>query len=753
MGTLSHSITKWADVAIVMIGLLLVFILDLLTPLGVAAWVLYIPLLWYAAQSNYFPNWSIPIVAGAMTFFTVIDLFFSPEGGLSLRMALFSRALGMGTLLAMTWRLLALRRKEALVEEETLKVKALALLPAQNPSPVLRISAQGILLYMNPAATERLSDLQLRLNHPAPIELQELVHNSLKANKPQQAEYALGFAHYLITISPVTQDDYANLYWMEITERKRGEEALRESEERLRLFIEHAPAAIAMFDRDMRYLAVSHRFRDDYHIAENPVGRSHYQIFPALPDRWKDVHKRALAGEVLHAEAERFMGLSGTPQYVKWEVRPWYRAGREIGGILIAAEEVTAKVTATEVLKASEEKLRVLAGQLEQRVQERTTELVQSQDRLRILATELNLAEQRERQRLAIELHDHLQQTLVLGKLKLGQVKRLGQTHAVSTEVIHQVDDLLSEALQYTKSLVADLSPPVLRDHGLLAGLKWLRDYMKKHNLTVTVNVRDEAELKLPHNQTVLLFQCVRELLINAGKHAGTGQATLTIDEHRNRLEIVVQDEGVGFDVDAVTTAAETAGEILSSKFGLLSIRERMRSLGGWLNIESTLGQGTTATIALPLTTEMEEAQGSSPTQLRESARQTHSDVASTKIRTLLVDDHAMVRQGLRTLLEGYAGIEVIGEAVDGEEAVVSVERLQPSVVVMDINMPKMNGIEATRQIKQRYPEITVIGLSVQASAENHAAMTKAGAAMLLTKEAAVEQLYQAIQNVHIKKP
>jgi DNA-binding NarL/FixJ family response regulator len=116
------------------------------------------------------------------------------------------------------------------------------------------------------------------------------------------------------------------------------------------------------------------------------------------------------------------------------------------------------------------------------------------------------------------------------------------------------------------------------------------------------------------------------------------------------------------------------------------------------------------------------------------------------KIRVLLVDDHAMVRQGLKTVLDSYADIEVVGEAWDGEEAVKAVERLHPAVVLMDINMPKMNGIEATAHIKARHPEIIVIGLSVQAGGANEEAMKKAGAAMLLTKEAAVDELYQAIR-------
>ncbi|MEP6891540.1 MAG: response regulator transcription factor, partial [Nitrospirota bacterium] len=112
----------------------------------------------------------------------------------------------------------------------------------------------------------------------------------------------------------------------------------------------------------------------------------------------------------------------------------------------------------------------------------------------------------------------------------------------------------------------------------------------------------------------------------------------------------------------------------------------------------------------------------------------------------LLVDDHAMVRQGLRAVLDSYPDVDVVGEARNGEEAVELVERLQPTIVLMDINMPKMNGIKATAQITSRFPGIIVVGLSVQAGGENEEAMRKAGASMLLTKEAAVEELYRAIR-------
>jgi len=115
-------------------------------------------------------------------------------------------------------------------------------------------------------------------------------------------------------------------------------------------------------------------------------------------------------------------------------------------------------------------------------------------------------------------------------------------------------------------------------------------------------------------------------------------------------------------------------------------------------------------------------------------------------IRVLLVDDHAMVRQGLRSLLEAYEDVDIVGEASDGEEALSTIEEMRPRVVVMDINMPKKNGIEATTEIKARWPETVVIGLSVNPGGANSRAMQKAGATLLLTKEAAVVELYHVIR-------
>lgn len=404
-----------------------------------------------------------------------------------------------------------------------------------------------------------------------------------------------------------------------------------------------------------------------------------------------------------------------------------------------------------EALRLSEERLRKLAERLELLVAERTDALTQSQQRLRSLACELNLAEQRERKRIATELHDHLQQTLVLGKLKLGGGKRFAAGLPVVEKIMKETDDVFSEALAYTRTLVAELSPPVLRDHGLAAGLKWLAEYMKKHEQTVTVTVPDGKRPELPDDQVALLFQSVRELLINSSKHAETGEAAIIMEQRDGTLSITVRDHGKGFDPGGVTPSGE-----LSSKFGLFSIHERMRAMGGVFEIQSMPGQGTTATLRLPLVKSEQWARGNGENAIRVSLPSSGfspptphypftTDQNNKHVRVLLVDDHAMVRQGLHSVLDAYEDVQVVGEAEDGATAVKLVEKLGPHVVVMDINMPKMNGIEATARIKTCWPETIVIGISVNTGDENCQSMTQAGAVTVLPKEAAVEQLHETI--------
>jgi PAS domain S-box-containing protein len=167
-----------------------------------------------------------------------------------------------------------------------------------------------------------------------------------------------------VTISPI-QDAEGRVIGVskivrDITERKRTEARLAEREAQLSLFVEHAPAAIAMFDDKMRYLAVSRRFLSDYELG-NPaevIGRSQYEIFPDLPRRWRDIHVRVLAGEELSQDEDFFPRQDGRVHWVRWSMKPWRTADGRIGGALLFAEVITEQVEARRALADSEARFR-----------------------------------------------------------------------------------------------------------------------------------------------------------------------------------------------------------------------------------------------------------------------------------------------------------------------------------------------------------------------------------------------------------
>lgn len=543
----------------------------------------------------------------------------------------------------------------------------------------------------------------------------------------------------------------------DITERTQAEADLRENEERLRLALE--AGRMGAWDVDLSTSATSWDEKEfallglDIGSLEPSSEQFYRHVHPDDREEVKRVVHLALNTgrlehefRIVHPDGQvRWLAAKG--QIIKGE------RGRPVRMVGVNYDVTDRRQT--------EAQLRSFAGQLEQLVEERTQELVQSQERLRALATELNLTEQRERKRLATELHDHLAQMLVLGRLKLSQAKHVPGLVPACADLIAQTEGVLDDSLKYTRTLVADLSPPVLHDFGLSAALKWLSEQMKRHDLTVTVivNLTDE-QTRLPEDRAMLLFQSVRELLMNTAKHAQSGEAWVSLEQRNGELHIQVRDEGKGFDRTGAAASLDRA-TALSSKFGLFSIRERMLALGGRFDLVSSPGRGTTATLTLPL---CGEAAGSAQVKRRaaslaepggtesladdQSLNGEESLSASPPVRVLLVDDHAMMRQGLRSVLDSYDDVEVVGEAGDGEEAMVLAERFHPSIVVMDVHMPRKNGIEATAELKGRFPQTIVIGLSVHASGEVQQAMKTAGADTLLTKEAAVDELYYTMQQL-----
>ena len=226
--------------------------------------------------------------------------------------------------------------------------------------------------------------------------------------------------------------------------------------------------------------------------------------------------------------------------------------------------------------------------------QERTRALTELQARLRAVVTELNLTEQRERRHLATELHDHLGQMLVVGKMKLSRARQLPGLLPKCQGLLNEVDQVLTQSIAYTRTLVADLAPLALRDLGLIGGLEWLVGQMRHHGLAVSMHTSLE-QVQLPEHQAIPLFQSIRELLTNVLKHAESDDVTVSLEQHMGTLRIEVRDNGVGFDPVAVKKED-------FSTFGLFSIGERMHALGGTFEVESMPGHGTRARLTLPVT-------------------------------------------------------------------------------------------------------------------------------------------------------
>jgi PAS domain S-box-containing protein len=237
-------------------------------------------------------------------------------------------------------------------------------------------------------------------------------------------------------------------------------------------------------------------------------------------------------------------------------------------------------------LAANAETIKRANDELEERVRERT-------EQLRALVSELTLAEQRERKRLALVLHDHIQQLLVAAKFRLAVLGR--DERDTVKQATREIDELIDESIAESRSLAAELSPPVLHESGLNAGLEWLARWMQdKQHLHVDLEL--DAIDPLTETANILLFESVRELLLNSVKHSQTHTVRISLRSAEDLLQLVVSDEGVGFDPKILPLAGESG-----SGFGLFSISERLQLLGGRIEIDSSPGKGSRVALRLPI--------------------------------------------------------------------------------------------------------------------------------------------------------
>jgi signal transduction histidine kinase len=218
------------------------------------------------------------------------------------------------------------------------------------------------------------------------------------------------------------------------------------------------------------------------------------------------------------------------------------------------------------------------------------------QEQLQSLASELSLTEERERRRLATDLHDHVGQALAIAKIKLGVLQKSVSTPDL-TEPLNELRGLIDAMIHDTRSLTFELSLPILYELGFEAAVEWFAKHVRaQHGILVEVHKETDGE-PMKDEFKVLLFKAVRELMINIVKHAQATRARVTISRNGVNMLVKVEDDGVGIDESRLNPHLRST----TSGFGLFSIRERLHYLGGRVEVESEPGRGTRVTLMVPL--------------------------------------------------------------------------------------------------------------------------------------------------------
>jgi len=381
---------------------------------------------------------------------------------------------------------------------------------------------------------------------------------------------------------------------MDITERKKAEDELKRNEQILKLFVKYSPAAIAMFDKEMKYIVVSNRFKLDYELGEkNIIGHSHYEIFPELKVEWKALHKRCLAGEILKADEEQFVQNSGSIGWLRWEIHPWYDKEGEIGGLILFSEVITDR-------KKAQEEIKILNAELEQRVIDRTAQLDAANKELQTFT--YSVSHDLKAPLRGIDGYSKLLEELYAKDLN-EEAKYFVKTIRNGTK---QMNRLIEDLLDYSRLERATLRMESIQIKKFINTIIDSFEIGASSKKTLFDTQVPDIEIIADSKGLSIALRNITENAIKFSAKNKNPKIEISLIEEPKFWLISMKDNGIGFDMKYKDRIFEIFQQLnLPEEFpgtgiGLAMVHKSMEKMGGKIWAESTVGNGATFYLQIP---------------------------------------------------------------------------------------------------------------------------------------------------------